>query len=50
VQCSWFPVVDRNPQVFCDIPSAKPSDYQKATQQIFHDASMPSRIEALQLP
>ena len=50
VQCSWFPVVDRNPQTFCDIPNAKPSDYQKATQTIFHAASMPSRIEALELP
>ncbi|HET8902117.1 MAG TPA: CocE/NonD family hydrolase [Holophagaceae bacterium] len=50
VQCSWFPVVDRNPQTFCDIPNAKPSDYQKATQTIFHAANMPSRIEALELP
>ncbi|MBS1766509.1 MAG: CocE/NonD family hydrolase [Acidobacteria bacterium] len=50
VQCSWFPVVDRNPQTFCDIPSAKPSAYQKATQTIFHDAALPSRVEALELP
>lgn len=50
VQCSWFPVVDRNPQVFCDIPSAKPSQFKKATQTIYHDAARASRIEALELP
>lgn len=50
VQCSWFPVVDRNPQVFRDIPSAKPGDFKKATQTVFHDASKPSRIEALEIP
>ncbi len=50
VQCSWFPVVDRNPQVFCDIPSAKPGDFKKATQTIYHEAALPSRVEALELP
>lgn len=50
VQCSWFPVVDRNPQVFCDIPGAQASDYRAATQTVFHAADKPSRIEALELP
>ena len=50
VQCSWFPLVDRNPQTFCDIASAPPSAYRKATQTIFHDAAHPSRLEALRLP
>ena len=46
VQSSWFPLYDRNPQTF--VPSiffAKPSDYQKATQHIFHSATEASFIE-----
>ena len=31
VQSSWFPLVDRNPQKFCDIYSAGEEDFQKAT-------------------
>ena len=30
-QSSWFPLVDRNPQTFTDIPFARPEDFQKAT-------------------
>jgi hypothetical protein len=46
VQSSWFPLYDRNPQTF--VPSifwAKPQDYQKATQRIFHTVGQPSFIE-----
>ncbi len=32
VQSSWFPLVDRNPQVFVDIYGAKESDYHRATE------------------
>ena len=35
VQSSWFPLVDRNPQVFMEIPTAKPSDFKKATQRVY---------------
>jgi hypothetical protein len=35
VQSSWFPLVDRNPQVFLDIAKAKPGDFQKATQRVY---------------
>lgn len=35
VQSSWFPVMDRNPQVFTDIYSAKPEDFRKATHRVF---------------
>src|SRR4029078_5101428 len=31
VQSSWFPLVDRNPQTFCDINQAGEKDFQKAT-------------------
>jgi putative CocE/NonD family hydrolase len=39
IQSSWFPLYDRNPQTF--VPSifeAKPGDYKKATQRIYHSS------------
>jgi len=37
IQSSWFPLYDRNPQTFVpNIFWAKPSDYRKATQRIYH--------------
>ncbi len=44
VQSSWFPLVDRNPQTFVDIYSAKESDFQKATQRVYRAAELPSRL------
>ncbi len=44
VQNSWFPLVDRNPQKFVDIYKCSDSDFQKATQRIYHDAKYPSNI------
>jgi predicted acyl esterase len=44
VQSSWFPLVDRNPQRFCDIFQAKESDYQSATQRVFRASKMGSRL------
>ena len=38
IQSSWFPLVDRNPQTFVDIYNAKESDFQKATQRVYHNA------------
>ena len=46
IQSSWFPLYDRNPQTF--VPSifwAKPRDYRKATQRIYHSADQASFIE-----
>lgn len=50
VQSSWFPLVDRNPQTFVDIYQAKESDFQKATQRVYHSGEMPSRLSVLVLP
>jgi putative CocE/NonD family hydrolase len=50
VQSSWFPLVDRNPQTFTDIPHAKPEDFKKATETIFHDRDAASGVEVLVLP
>jgi putative CocE/NonD family hydrolase len=39
VQSSWFPLYDRNPQTFVEnIFLAKPEDYKKATQRIYHSS------------
>src|SRR5262249_16484275 len=50
VQSSWFPLIDRNPQTFVDIYSAKESDFQKATQRVYRDQSRSSHIEVVVLP
>ena len=44
VQSSWFPLVDRNPQTFVDIPQAAAKDFQKATIRLYHDAKRPSGL------
>jgi len=46
VQSSWFPLCDRNPQTFVpNIFWAKPGDYRKATQRVYHTPSEASFIE-----
>jgi putative CocE/NonD family hydrolase len=45
VQSSWFPLVDRNPQSFTDIPNAKPEDFKKATQTISRSREKASYLE-----
>jgi putative CocE/NonD family hydrolase len=47
VQSSWFPLVDRNPQTFTEIPYAKPEDFKKATEEIFHSKDQASHIDVL---
>jgi uncharacterized protein len=44
VQSSWFPLVDRNPQTFCDIYHARAEDFQKATERVCHSASASSFV------
>jgi len=50
IQSSWFPLTDRNPQTFVDIPTAKPEDFKKATEQVFHKKDAASGVEVLVLP
>jgi putative CocE/NonD family hydrolase len=45
MQSSWFPLIDMNPQQFVDIQKAKPQDYIKATQKIYHSGNSASYIE-----
>jgi uncharacterized protein len=46
VQSSWFPLYDRNPQTFVpNIFWAKPADFQKAAQRIYHAPGHASFVE-----
>jgi putative CocE/NonD family hydrolase len=46
VQSSLYPLYDRNPQKFVpNILNAKPSDYQKATERVWHTPSSASSID-----
>jgi putative CocE/NonD family hydrolase len=46
VQSSWFPLYDRNPQTFVpNIFWARPEDYRKATQRIYHAPGQASMVE-----
>jgi putative CocE/NonD family hydrolase len=49
IQSSWFPLVDRNPQTFVEIPNARPEDFKKATEQVFHRKDAPSGVELMVL-
>ena len=44
VQNSWFPLTDRNPQTFVNIPDAKASDFVKATERVYHSKEQASGI------
>jgi putative CocE/NonD family hydrolase len=50
VQSSWFPLVDRNPQTFVDIPFAKPEQFVKATEMVYRNAGAASGVEVGILP
>jgi len=46
IQSTWFPLYDRNPQKYVsNIMSAKPEDFTKATQRIWHAAGSASSID-----
>ena len=46
VQSSWFPLYDRNPQTFVpNIFWAKPADYVKATQRVYHAPGQTGFVE-----
>ena len=46
VQSSWFPLYDRNPQTFVpNIFWAKPGDFRRAVQRVYHTPGEASFIE-----
>ena len=44
IQSSWFPLTDRNPQKFMDIPKALSTDFVKATERVYFGGTEGSRI------
>jgi putative CocE/NonD family hydrolase len=50
VQSSWFPLVDRNPQTFVNIPTAEPGDFKKATQRVYRTRNAASSLTVPVLP
>ena len=45
IQSTWFPVIDRNPQKFCDIYHCTEGDFQKATHRVYRSKQHPSHIK-----
>ncbi len=51
VQSTAFPLYDRNPQKFVpNIFDAKPTDYEKATQKVWHEPGAESYISLPVVP
>jgi len=44
IQSSWFPLTARKPQTYVNIPDAKPSDFVRATERVYHNKADPSGI------
>jgi uncharacterized protein len=44
IQSSWFPLTDRNPQKFVNIPEATEADFQKATERVYYSKPNASAI------
>ncbi|MFN8059075.1 MAG: CocE/NonD family hydrolase [Vicinamibacterales bacterium] len=45
IQSSWFPLVNRNPQVFTRINDAPDAAYQKATQRVYRSAALATSLK-----
>lgn len=50
VQSTWFPLVDRNPQTFVNIPTARAEDYRKAMHRVYRSALTASHLAVQELP
>jgi len=50
VQSSWFPLMDRNPQVFTDIYRAGAEAFQAAEERLYHGPRLPSHLVLPVLP
>ncbi len=47
IQSSWFPLVDRNPQQFLDIPNARPADFRKAMERVYRGGADGSHLRLI---
>src|SRR5579872_3602581 len=45
IQCTWFPLIDRNPHKFCDIYAATETDFGTATQRVYRSPASPSYLD-----
>jgi predicted acyl esterase len=45
IQSTWFPLVDRNPQKFVNIYEATESDFQRATERVYHSPKSSSAVK-----
>jgi putative CocE/NonD family hydrolase len=45
IQSTWFPLVDRNPQKFVNIYEATESDFQRATERVYHSPKWSSAVK-----
>jgi putative CocE/NonD family hydrolase len=45
VQSTWFPLIDRNPQVFENIMKANDGDFKKATVKVYTSKAHPSYLK-----
>jgi putative CocE/NonD family hydrolase len=50
IQSSWFPLTDLNPQTFVGAARAKPADFVKATERVYHTPRAASEIRILVEP
>jgi predicted acyl esterase len=44
IQSTWFPLTDRNPQKFINIPDATEPDFTKATERVYRSKEHPTAI------
>jgi putative CocE/NonD family hydrolase len=44
IQSTWFPLVDRDPQKFINIPDATESDFVKAAERVYRSKENPTSI------
>ena len=44
IQSTWFPLVNLNPQTFCNINTATAADFKAATQRVSRSSTAPSRV------
>jgi len=47
IQSSWFPLTDRNPQKFVEIPNALSTDFSKATERVYLGGADGSKLQLL---
>jgi putative CocE/NonD family hydrolase len=50
VQSTWFPVIDRNPQVFTDIYRAREEDFRSAVHTVYRSSGHASRLRLNVIP